>query len=210
MGDECYAPTRGLTVPLRTSYAQEVSELAVKAERDHGVPAPILAAMAIDESGYGTIRVALAANIIFSFKWISATQAGGRSDHTLSCQPPEDKGNTNIVFKDHADSIDFAAGKLEKLEVYKLATETYKQAANNGNKRRSAATTWLNTKQRAADSKPGEADARIDSDDLPYGQRATSCASRRTNCPTRHGGGARAEVSACSFGQHQRLSIRSV
>jgi len=136
------------TVPLRTSYAQEVSELAVKAERDHGVPAPILAAMAIDESGYGTIRVALAANIIFSFKWISATQAGGRSAYTLSCQPPEGKGNTNIVFKDHADSIDFAAGKLEKLEAYKLATETYKQAANNGNKRRSAATTWLNTKQR--------------------------------------------------------------
>ena len=66
----------------------------------------------------------------------------------LSCQPPEDKGKTNIVFKDHADSIDFAAGKLEKLEAYKLATETYKQAANNGNKRRSAATTWLNTKQR--------------------------------------------------------------
>src|SRR5215470_11800043 len=57
-------PTRGLTVPLRTSYAQEVSELAVKAERDHGVPAPILAAMAVDQSGYGTIRVALAANII--------------------------------------------------------------------------------------------------------------------------------------------------
>ena len=210
MGDEWYAPTRGLTVPLRTSYAQEVSELAVKAERDQGVPAPILAAMAIDESGYGTIRVALAANIIFSFKWISATQAGGRSDYTLSCQPPEDKGNTNIVFKDHADSIDFAAGKLEKSEAYKLATETYKQAANNGNKRRSAATTWLTTKQRAADSKPGEADARIDSDDLPYGQRATSCASRRTNCPTRHSGGACAEVSACSFGQHQRLSIRSV
>src|SRR6516162_4913632 len=83
MGDEWYAPTRGLTVPLRTSYAQEVSELAVKAERDHGVPAPILAAMAVDQSGYGTIRVALAANIIFSFKWISATQAGGRS----ACTP---------------------------------------------------------------------------------------------------------------------------
>jgi len=142
MGDEWYAPTRGLTVPLRTSYAQEVSELAVKAERDQGVPAPILAAMAIDESGYGTIRVALAANNI------SATQACGRSAYTLSCQPPENKVNTNIVFKDHADSIDFAAGELEKLEAYKLATETYKQAANNGNKRRSAATTWLNTKQR--------------------------------------------------------------
>ena len=52
----------------------------------------ILAAMAIDESGYGTIRVALAANNIFSFKWISATQAGGRSADTLSCQPPEEQG----------------------------------------------------------------------------------------------------------------------
>ena len=142
------ADPRANSAPKDVLCAGGLSELAVKAEPDHGVPAPILAAMAIDESGYGTIRVALAANIIFSFKWISATQAGGRSDYTLSCQPPEDKGNTNIVFKDHADSIDFAAGKLEKLEVYKLATETYKQAANNGNKRRSAATTWLNTKQR--------------------------------------------------------------
>ena len=198
------ADARANSAPKDVLCAGGLSELAVKAEPDHGVPAPILAAMAIDESGYGTIRVALAANNI------SATQACGRSAYTLSCQPPENKVNTNIVFKDHADSIDFAAGKLEKLEAYKLATETYKQAANNGNKRRSAATTWLNTKQRAADSKPGEADARIDSDDLPYGQRAPSCASRRTNCPTRHSGGACAEVSACSFGQHQRLSIRSV
>ena len=60
LGDPCYAPQRSLTPALRTAFVAEVSTLALAAEKDHGVPAPMLAAMAIKESGYGTAILSLA------------------------------------------------------------------------------------------------------------------------------------------------------
>jgi hypothetical protein len=42
MNDPCYGLTKPLTREVRQAFVADVSPLAVKAEADHGVPAPIL------------------------------------------------------------------------------------------------------------------------------------------------------------------------
>ena len=59
LSDPCYGPTRPLTQELRKAFVDEIGPLAKKAEADHGIPAPILAAMSVNESGYGTTQLAI-------------------------------------------------------------------------------------------------------------------------------------------------------
>jgi hypothetical protein len=143
MGDRCYAPTLPLTLQLRETFVDDVKPLAVKAEKDHGVPAAMLAAMAINESGYGTTQLALATHNVLSYKWNSSTGPDGREIYKLACQPSADSGNTYIVFRDRADSADFVASKLATSKYYKSATAAYRNAIANGQNSKSAATSWL-------------------------------------------------------------------
>ena len=143
MNDACYAPTQPLTIPLRKAFVDEVKALAVKAEKNHGVPAAIIAAMAINESGYGTTQLAIAAHNVLSYKWNSKTGPGGRRVFELTCQPKADSGNTYVVFRDRADSADFVADKLATSRYYKTATAAYRKAIADGQDRKAAATAWF-------------------------------------------------------------------
>src|SRR5437870_3878845 len=76
---DCYAPKPGHpTADEKEAFVAEISPLAARAEGTHGVPAAGLAAMAILESGYGWTRMALNANNLFGWKYVSAASAGGR------------------------------------------------------------------------------------------------------------------------------------
>jgi hypothetical protein len=143
LDDACYAPTLPLTLPLRNAFIDDIKPLAVKAEGDHGVPAAIIAAMSIKESGYGTTKLALAAHNVLSYKWNSNAGPVGRAVFKLTCQPAGDAGNTYIVFKDRADSADFVAGMFESSKYYKQATRDYRDAIANGQNSKSAAIAWL-------------------------------------------------------------------
>src|SRR5687768_3018641 len=69
----CHGTKPGHPTPEeRMAFISEVSELAVKAEKTHGVPASALAALAIAESGYGWTRVAINANNLFAWKYVRA------------------------------------------------------------------------------------------------------------------------------------------
>jgi hypothetical protein len=145
LNNSCYAPTQELTPDLRKAFVDEISALAAKAEHDHGVPAPIIAAMSINESGYGTTQLALATHNILSYKWNGTTGPGGRKLFTLTCQPKGDVGNVYVVFKDRSDSADFIAGKLATSRYYKAATLAYSKAVASGADRKAAAKAWFTT-----------------------------------------------------------------
>ena len=127
----------------KEAYIKAVSSFAVHAEEKYGVPAPALAAMAINESGYGFTRTALYAHNVFGFKWNSSKSAGGRASYTLRCQPSWDVGNKYIVFQDVADSVDFVAKRLSTSAYYKEDTDKFKLAMLKGLDRKVAVSDWL-------------------------------------------------------------------
>src|SRR3954469_17037404 len=82
----CHATKPGHPTPdERAAFVREVSELAVKAEKTHGVPASALAAIAIAESGYGYTRIALDANNLFAWKFVPAA-ADSLKEYVLRCE----------------------------------------------------------------------------------------------------------------------------
>ena len=143
LADACYAPTKPLTPSLRAAFVGEVRALSAKAEKDHGVPAAMFAAMAINESGYGTTQLAIAANNVLSYKWNSNIGPSGRKVFKLACQPKEDAGNTYVVFKNRADSADFVAARLATSPHYQAATDAYRSAVMAGQDRKAAAVAWI-------------------------------------------------------------------
>lgn len=145
LSDDCYGPTKPLTPELRAAFVAEIRPLAANAERDHGIPAPIFAAMAIHESGYGTTRLAIAANNLLSYKWPGPSGPDGRTVYELTCQPKEDKGRIYVVFRDHADAIDFVAGRLAAARYYNAATKKYRMDLAAGKERKDAAIGWFKT-----------------------------------------------------------------
>ena len=81
----CLGPKPGHPTPEeRAAFVREVSELATKAEKMHGVPAGALAAVAIAESVYGTTRVALQAHNYFAWKFVPSA-AEGRQPYVPEC-----------------------------------------------------------------------------------------------------------------------------
>lgn len=140
----CYDPKPGHpTTAERVAFIHDVSELAVAAERKHGVPASALAAMAMVESGYGWTRTALNAHNFFGWKFTSPQAAGQRGSYVLDCQPPEDINNRYVVFRSAADAVDFVAAKLATLPAYREDTKAYKLARAKGDAIVPAVKSWL-------------------------------------------------------------------
>jgi len=137
----CFGNKPGHPTPAqRAAFIREVSELAVKAEKAHGVPAAALAAIAIAESGYGWTRIALEANNLFAWKFGSSARRDGRVPYALRCR----KGASRYVtFKSRAEAFDYVAGKLATLEAYRAHTEAFQAARRRGEPTESAVRAWL-------------------------------------------------------------------
>lgn len=127
----------------KASFIEQISSLAIDAEKKHGVPASALAAMAIVESGYGWTRTAQNAQNLFGWKFYSSTAAGGRKSYVLSRQPKEDDNNHYVVFATNADSFDFVAMKLATLPAYSKQTKAYQASRAEGVKATDAAKVWI-------------------------------------------------------------------
>lgn len=142
-GDWCYAPTRTLSRVEKASYIDELEPAASSAEAKWHVPAPVVLAMAIQESGYGTTRLAIKSNNVFAFKWPGAAVANGASRFVLWCQPDWDVGNSYIAFGSRAEALDFVASRLRKSAHYAAATKTYWSDIQSGKDRKASAIAWL-------------------------------------------------------------------
>lgn len=139
----CYGTKPGHpTAAERDAFIREVSALAVKAESAHGVPASVLAAIAIAESGYGWTRLALDANNLFAWKFVPAA-AGGRKAYVRQCQRGGGKRERFIVFASRADAVNFVAGRLASADAYREHTEAYRAARKRGGAAEPAAKAWL-------------------------------------------------------------------
>jgi hypothetical protein len=143
VGDWCYDPVRTPSQSEKIVFVEEVSFAAIEGERKWGVPAPIIAAMAIVESGYGTTRLAIKANNILAFKWPGDEIAGGLKKFVLWCQPKRDKGNEYPAFGSRAEAIDFVAWRLKLSKYYSSATAAYTRNLANRLDRKAAGRNWL-------------------------------------------------------------------
>jgi len=75
------------TAAERQDFIDKISPIAKKGEERFKVPAAAIAAMAMQESGYGFTRTALNANNLFGFKVPSKGSPGGRGNTPLSASP---------------------------------------------------------------------------------------------------------------------------
>jgi hypothetical protein len=142
-GDWCYAPVRTPTLADKKAFVQEISTAAQAAEKQWGVPAPVVAAMSIVESGYATTRLAIKSNNIFAFKWPGDKMAKGKTKFVLWCQPDWDQDNVYPAFASHAEAVDFVAWRLSQSPIYAKATQTYQAELRRGVSRKLAAEHWL-------------------------------------------------------------------
>lgn len=156
IGDWCYNPIRTPTIAEKTSFVDEVSLAAVETEVKWGVPSPIVAAMAIVESGFGTTRLALKSNNVMAFKWPGETIGRGLGRFVLWCQPLHDKGNVYPSFETRGQAIDFVAWRLKESPHYRAATEKFQLDLQNNIPRRTAAERWLTTIAPTYNWKPEE------------------------------------------------------
>lgn len=139
----------------RFAFVREVTHLAVKAERTHGVPASVLAAMAIVESGYGWTRMALHANNLFGWKFASSAPAEGRKAFLPPCRRDRASGGY-AVFKSKAEAFDFVAAKLATLEAYREHSQAYHEARKRGDPAVPALKAWLGGIAKSYSVKPDE------------------------------------------------------
>lgn len=140
----CYDAKPGHpTAAEKASFIEQISPLAIKAEKKYGVPASALAAMAIVESGYGWTRTAQNAQNLFGWKFYSSKAASGRKAYVLTCQPKEDDNNRYVVFETNADSFDFVAMKLATLPAYSKQTKAYQATRAKGITATEAAKAWI-------------------------------------------------------------------
>lgn len=108
-------------------------------ERDFGVPAEAIAAMAILESGYGWTRTALFANNYFGWK---QTQSGVEN-YTLICQPSWDVGNNYVIYQSLEDSMKQVSRRLRDSPYYKDDTTRFKREIEAGIDRKTAVRNWI-------------------------------------------------------------------
>ena len=126
----CFAPLPGHpTSAEQRAFVDEVSPLAVEAERTHGVPAAAIAAMAIQELGYGWTTLAQQTNDILAWKYTTASAAGGRDSWVFDCGASKDR---YIVFPDRAQAVDFVAQQLATSDNYAAATDRYREERAQG------------------------------------------------------------------------------
>jgi flagellum-specific peptidoglycan hydrolase FlgJ len=136
------------------AFIREASQLAINAEKKHGVPASALAAMAIAESGYGWTRVALHANNPFGWKAGPSAVADVRKAYTPGCQSSRARKVRYIVFASKAEAFDFVAAKLATLDAYREYTEAYRAAHAGG--AQPALNAWLSGVASRYSSNPAE------------------------------------------------------
>ena len=157
----CHGTKPGHPTPdERAAFIREASELAIKAEKAHGVPASALAALAIAESGYGWTRIAINANNLFAWKFVKAA-AEGRKSYLPACHLRRGINNHFVVFKSRADAFDFVASKLATLEVYRRHTEAYREARKRGEALEPAVHGWLSGVATRYSHKPEEFSRKI-------------------------------------------------
>lgn len=136
--EDCYLPVRPPTIEDKKNFIEQISKLAVEAEKKHGVPASAIAGMAILESGYGLTRLSMDANNIFGYKKVA-----GQITYTLTCQPTWDVGNEYVKFNSWAEAMDFVASRLAASQYYRADTAKYKAEITSGTDRKTAAINWL-------------------------------------------------------------------
>lgn len=147
IGDWCYSPIGTITSVERRDFVNFVVEAGKKAQERYGVPGAIIAAMAIQESGYGRTRLAILSNNLLSFK-MPADPAWrfGRSSFVLWCQPAYDKGNKYLHFENREAAFDYVAkvfAERQSLRTYFQATQQYKKSVSLGVDRKEAGVAWL-------------------------------------------------------------------
>jgi hypothetical protein len=130
------------TTAEERAFVEEVGTLATRAERDHGVPAAAIAAMAILESGYGWTRLAQNTNDLLGWKYSSGALAGGREFWVLEC-PEKGTSDRFIVFRDGAEAVDFAADQLASSDNYRADTEQYRRDRASGMNVVEAVNRWV-------------------------------------------------------------------
>jgi hypothetical protein len=126
----CFAPLPGHpTTAEQQAFVTDVGRLATAAEQEHGVPAAAVAAMAIQESGYGWTDLAQQTNDILAWKYTTAEAAGGRDSWVLDCGTSRDR---YIVFADRSEAVDYVAGQLATSANYAADTARYRQDRARG------------------------------------------------------------------------------
>jgi hypothetical protein len=139
----CAEPQPGHpTAAERRAFIDEAGRLATMAEERHGVPAAAIAAMAIQESGYGWTRLALETNNLLAWKYVSDEGAGGRKFWVLDC-PGQRSADRFVVFADRAEAVDFVAGQLASSDNYRAATERYRRDRAAGGDVVAAVDRWV-------------------------------------------------------------------
>jgi hypothetical protein len=129
------------TADERVRFVREASELALKAEKKHGVPAAALAAIAIAESTYGWTRPALEANNLFAWKASRAVVKAGKA-----FVPPCDRRRMRTgyqVFKSRADAFDHVASRLAAMSAYREHTDAYRASRSTGQVSAAAVDAWI-------------------------------------------------------------------
>jgi hypothetical protein len=122
----CYDAQPGHpTEAEKRSFVEAALPTAQDLERNGGVPAAGILAMASLESGFGFTRTAQFADNLFGWKYTTDAAADGRASWTLGCQPATDPGNKYVMFRDHNDSLSFVGRKLAQLASYKKVTAQY-------------------------------------------------------------------------------------
>jgi uncharacterized FlgJ-related protein len=138
------------TAEERAAFVREVSDLAVKAEQTHGVPASALAAIAIAESSYGYTRIAIDANNLFAWKFVPAA-ANSLKQYVLDCHRRKPRF---AAFDSKAHAFDFVAAKLATLEAYRDHTAAYKAARQRGVSSDAAVKAWIEGVAKSYSRKP--------------------------------------------------------
>ena len=146
VGQWCYEAVGQTTISQKQDFVSAVVDGAKRAQATYSVPGPILAAMAIHESGYGRTRLAILSNNLLSFKKpASVAWQFGRPTFVLWCQPAVDRGNEYLLFGSTQAALDYVAKVLAtRLDLpYARITEGYRRALAAGMDRKAAGRAWL-------------------------------------------------------------------
>jgi uncharacterized FlgJ-related protein len=114
----------------RQAFIREMEGLATRAEEQHGVPAAAVAAMAVQESGYGWTRLAQDTNNLLAWKYTSSEGAGRRESYVLDC-PEQGSSDRFVVFRDRGEAVNFVAEQLATSDNYRADTDRYRQDRAN-------------------------------------------------------------------------------
>lgn len=137
----CYGAKPGHpTAAERERFVREVSALAVRAERRHGVPASALAAIAIAESNYGWTRAALYANNPFGWK---ATRAAAKTGRAYVAPCARRGGTAFRKFSSRDAAFEHVAGRLATIAAYRTHTEAYRERRKRGADPAAAVDAWI-------------------------------------------------------------------